>query len=71
MLIIRWFQSCTEMVMPMCSNGIDDMFERRDWNLKQFCEGCTNKFNVITRPYFVIAQYGGKNISAASNIIFR
>ncbi|CAD5120201.1 DgyrCDS8774 [Dimorphilus gyrociliatus] len=66
----RWFQSCTEMVMPMCSNGIDDMFERRDWNLKEFCDGCTNKFKVKTRPFFVVSQYGGRNISAASNIIF-
>lgn len=64
------FQACTEMVMPMCSDGIHDMFEPTTWNLTEFTEGCKKRWNVTSRPNWMITQYGGKDIAAASNIIF-
>ena len=33
------FQSCTEMVMPMCNNGTD-MFDPVAWNFTQFAANC-------------------------------
>jgi len=66
-----WLQSCTEMVMPICSDGVNDMFEPNPWNLTQVIAECRKRWNVSPRPRWVVEQYGGKNISAASNIIFR
>ena len=59
------------MVMPMCSDGVNDMFEPAAWNLTQYADKCREKWGVLPRPNWVIEQYGGKDLSAASNIIFR
>ncbi len=64
-------QACTEMVMPMCSDGELDMFEPAQWNLTQYSADCEKRWGVIPRPDWIITQYGGLNISTASNIIFR
>ena len=66
-----WLQSCTEMVMPVCSDGVNDMFESKPWNLTQIIADCHKRWNVSPRPHWIVEQYGGKNISAASDIIFR
>ena len=59
------------MVMPMCSTGVNDMFEVSEWNITAVTESCKQRWGVTPRPDDVLLQYGGKNISAASNIIFR
>ncbi|XP_031243250.1 lysosomal Pro-X carboxypeptidase isoform X1 [Mastomys coucha] len=64
------FQACTEMVMPICSNGIDDMFEPFLWDLESYSNDCFNQWGVRPRPHWMITMYGGKNISSHSNIIF-
>lgn len=64
------YQACTEMVMPFCSNGIDDMFEPHSWNLKQFSDDCFKQWHVRPRPSWIPTMYGGKNISSHTNIIF-
>ncbi len=38
-------QACTEMVMPMCSNGTD-MFEKSAWDLDAFTQKCARKWYV-------------------------
>ncbi|KAF2887399.1 hypothetical protein ILUMI_18774, partial [Ignelater luminosus] len=64
------FQACTEMIMPMCSNS-NDMFENYAWNFTAFAETCYNKWKVrVARPDLAILEYGGKDLEAASNIIF-
>jgi lysosomal Pro-X carboxypeptidase len=65
------FQSCTEMVMPMCNNGTD-MFPLSAWNLSDYNEGCVKKFGVSSRPDWVLSNYGGGGDSLrwATNIIF-
>ncbi|XP_034851456.1 lysosomal Pro-X carboxypeptidase isoform X3 [Mirounga leonina] len=65
------YQACTEMVMPFCTNGIDDMFEPHSWNLREFSEDCFKQWGVRPRPAWIITMYGGKNISSHTNIIFR
>lgn len=59
------------MIMPMCSDGIDDIFEKHPWNFNEITENCLKTYGV--RPAFDIIEktYGGKNLKAASNIIFR
>ncbi|CAN8004409.1 unnamed protein product, partial [Ixodes hexagonus] len=64
-------QTCNEMVMPMCSNGETDMFFDSPWNIKDVTENCENKYGLTPDVNKATLMFGGKNISAASNIIFR
>lgn len=64
-------QACSEMVMPFCYDGKQDFFEPTPWDLQKYSQECNNKFGLQPRPYMVNKIYGGKNISAASNIVFR
>ncbi|RWS14071.1 lysosomal Pro-X carboxypeptidase-like protein, partial [Dinothrombium tinctorium] len=64
------FQSCTEMVMPVCSDGVQDMFFHRPWNITQVKIDCLKQWKVLPEPFKAELIFGGKNISAASNIIF-
>ena len=59
------------MVMPICGDGIHDMFELQPWNLTEVAAECLKNWNVMPRPRWIVEQYGGRNISTASNIIFR
>ncbi|XP_056613248.1 lysosomal Pro-X carboxypeptidase isoform X1 [Triplophysa dalaica] len=69
--ILGWFyQSCTEMVMPMCTDGINDMFEPQPWNFQAFSDECYGQFGVRPRKDWAEIVYGGGKISAHSNIIF-
>ena len=64
-------QACTEMVMPMCSDGQHDMFMNNTWNLTAYQDNCFKQFGVRPDPYWMETAYGGKNIEAHSNIVFR
>ncbi|KAG5879017.1 hypothetical protein JTB14_009658 [Gonioctena quinquepunctata] len=64
------FQSCTEMIMPMCSTN-NDMFQTKPWDFKEVSDQCMTQFGVRPRDEEVpILEYGGRNIQTASNIIF-
>ncbi|KAH0625232.1 hypothetical protein JD844_033542 [Phrynosoma platyrhinos] len=65
-----YYQACTEMVMPMCSDGVNDMFEPQKWDFHKYSEECFKIWGVRPRPSWILTSYGGKNISAHSNIIF-
>lgn len=64
-------QSCTEMVMPMCTDGVQDMFEPEEWNFQAFSYWCNAMFGVRPRADWAGTVYGGKDITSHSNIIFR
>eukprot|EP00105_Crassostrea_gigas_P020096 XP_011438787.1 PREDICTED: lysosomal Pro-X carboxypeptidase-like [Crassostrea gigas] len=64
------YQSCTEMVAPSCSNGKTDMFEKSAWDFKEYTNGCLKNWKVKPDINWIETQYWGKNLSAASNIIF-
>ncbi|XP_075224030.1 lysosomal Pro-X carboxypeptidase-like [Lycorma delicatula] len=64
------FQACTQLVMPVCSNGVNDMFEPQSWNIVEYLIKCEQQFKVKPRPYFITKQYGGKHLETSSNIIF-
>ncbi|CAH1785135.1 unnamed protein product [Owenia fusiformis] len=64
------WQACTEMVMPMCSTGVSDMFQPGDWDIKAYSEGCVKQWGRGPKPYWIETQYGGVNINSSSNIIF-
>ncbi|XP_019384090.1 PREDICTED: lysosomal Pro-X carboxypeptidase [Crocodylus porosus] len=65
-----YYQVCTEMVMPMCTDGVNDMFEPEKWDFQAFSEECFKLWGVRPRPSWILSVYGGKNISSHSNIIF-
>jgi lysosomal Pro-X carboxypeptidase len=63
------FQTCTEMVMPMCSNGTTDMFPPKKWDFKKFSDDCYKKWKVIPQENAAMTKYGQK-FTSFSNIIF-
>ncbi|XP_020373927.2 lysosomal Pro-X carboxypeptidase isoform X2 [Rhincodon typus] len=64
------YQTCTEMVMPSCSDGINDMFEPMPWDLQSYSDNCKKDWGLLPRPQWMTTVYGGKNISSHSNIVF-
>ncbi|XP_018368092.1 PREDICTED: lysosomal Pro-X carboxypeptidase [Trachymyrmex cornetzi] len=64
------YQACTEMVMPICTDGINDMFEPVKWSIADYNDTCFKKYSVSPQPYLVCEQYGCQDFSSASNIIF-
>ncbi|XP_061733982.1 lysosomal Pro-X carboxypeptidase isoform X1 [Nerophis ophidion] len=63
-------QACTEMVMPMCADGVQDMFEAEEWDFQAFSDECHATFGVRPRANWAASVYGGKDIASHSNIIF-
>lgn len=63
------FQACTEMVMPMCTNG-SGMFYNMDWDFNSYAQQCKQKWGVTPRENWISLNYWGKDLKAASNIIF-
>ena len=57
--------------MPMCSDGVTDMFELLPWDYEEYKKGCLVRYQVPPQPSLVQLMYGGKNISSHSNIVFR
>ncbi|XP_022199977.2 lysosomal Pro-X carboxypeptidase isoform X1 [Nilaparvata lugens] len=64
------YQSCTEMVMPICMDGKQDFFEPAPWDLGAYVNDCKKTLKMSTRPYSIPKLFGGKNLETASNIIF-
>ncbi|KAL1438563.1 hypothetical protein MTO96_047922 [Rhipicephalus appendiculatus] len=64
------YQSCNEMVMPLCSDGVNDMFDKQDWDLNEVRKKCERDFHVTPDVHKAELIFGGRNIAAASNIIF-
>ncbi|KHJ40017.1 serine carboxypeptidase S28 [Trichuris suis] len=62
-------QSCTEMVMPMCSSE-KSMFEKSEWNETEFAEKCFQKFGVRPSRDWAVSNYGGRTLSSVTNIVF-
>lgn len=68
---VLWdFQSCTEMVMPICSDGVNDMFDPQPFNLSSFVGECKKRWGVDTQVNKIKTIYGDKNLSSATRIIF-
>ena len=56
--------------MPLCQDGVRDMWYPAAWDFQEFADGCKKQFGVTTRKYWAESQYGGFNIKAATNIVF-
>lgn len=67
------YQSCTEFVMPMCSDGLNDMFEKQTWDYQAFSDACFAQWGARPRLEWPYIEYGGKNLTDFryfSNIAF-
>lgn len=65
------FQVCNEMVMPMCSDNINDMFQKTDWDLSAYKKDCIQNFGTSPDEFWEIKVFGGKEFSLqATNIFF-
>ena len=54
----------------MSRDGILDMFWEQPWWQQGYVDGCRQRFGVEPRPSWAAVQWGGRKISAASNIVF-
>uniref|UniRef100_A0A4D5RL04 Putative lysosomal pro-x carboxypeptidase n=1 Tax=Ixodes scapularis TaxID=6945 RepID=A0A4D5RL04_IXOSC len=64
------FQGCTELVMPVCSDGVTDMFYPSSWNLTEVTAKCRETFGVTPDIYKSVMLYGGGHLARATNIVF-
>ena len=68
---IMWdYQFCTEMFMPASRDGLHDMFFPQPFDFGYQIDNCQKTWGVTPRPYWVTVNFGGKDISSFSNIIF-
>lgn len=58
------------MVLPVCSNGVTDMFEPNAWNITSYSLNCKKQFGVYSDVEKALILFGGDHIKTASNIIF-
>ncbi|XP_003748099.1 lysosomal Pro-X carboxypeptidase-like [Galendromus occidentalis] len=64
------FQACTELIMPVCSDGMDDMFNPKSWDLKKVQRKCLNKFGVWPDDQRLKRIYGGATgLATVDNIV--
>jgi len=66
------YQACTEMVMPFCYDGTNDMFEPAPWDLEAYSKECEEAWGPsgVPQPALANSLYGGRNLASASNIVF-
>ena len=69
--IYNCVQFCTEMIIPSCADNKQDFFEPVKWDLDAYVSNCAKRYDVTPRPYWMLTNFLGVNISGASNIIFR
>jgi len=66
-----WYlQTCTEMVMPFCYNNKDDFFEASQWSEAGWKAECEAKWGTTPEVFKMQTIYGGRDLLAASNIVF-
>ncbi|KAJ4830054.1 hypothetical protein Tsubulata_009664 [Turnera subulata] len=69
------WQACTEMIMPLGSNGKESMFPASQWHYSDRAKSCEAYFGVEPRPNWITTEFGGHDIGRVlkrfgSNIIF-
>jgi lysosomal Pro-X carboxypeptidase len=64
------YQTCTEFVLPIGSNGVDDMFGNNPWDINKFAAQCLQKWGTVIRPGWIPLWSGADHLKASSNIIF-
>eukprot|EP01096_Ripella_sp_DP13-Kostka_P014316 TRINITY_DN6430_c0_g3_i1.p1 TRINITY_DN6430_c0_g3~~TRINITY_DN6430_c0_g3_i1.p1 ORF type:complete len:537 (+),score=216.95 TRINITY_DN6430_c0_g3_i1:76-1611(+) len=65
---LSWdYQSCTEIIANIDTNGITDMFPAAPYNFTRLIEYCSTKWNVVPQPTLIPQKY---NFTQATNVIY-
>eukprot|EP00752_Nemacystus_decipiens_P003737 g3443.t1 len=65
------WQACTEMSMPMSTDGINDMFWAADWDPVGQAAQCVEQYGVSPREGWGAVEYGGYDSwSQVTNVVF-
>lgn len=64
------YQSCTEMVYPLCSDNVHDMYYRSTWDIQALSTICQKTWGAKPDESRIKLQYGDRDISEHSNIVF-
>eukprot|EP00483_Globobulimina_turgida_P009861 UN09880 len=70
---VSWgYFTCTEIVMPHSSTGVDDMFWDNPFNLTQYIDSCHRRYGTWPQPTWQAVNWGGWDIgmSGVTNIVF-
>jgi lysosomal Pro-X carboxypeptidase len=51
--------ACSDMVMPMYSDGVHDMFNPVPWDTEAYATNCMNKYGVTPNYNYTLDHYGG------------
>jgi len=65
--------ACADMVMPMGSDGVNDMFYDAPWDSAAYDEICWNRFGLIPNYNYALEHFGGitdSEMLSYSNIFF-
>ena len=46
------------MVFPMCSDGVNDMFEPEQWDYELYRKSCYDRFQIYPRKEWAPMYYG-------------
>lgn len=64
------FQACTEMIMPIGSNGVTDMFHSDPWNLEDYLNYCRTTLKVEPKPYQFMERYAPQDVETYNNVFY-
>jgi lysosomal Pro-X carboxypeptidase len=58
------------MVFPMCSDGVNDMFEPEKWDYELYRQNCYDQFKIYPRKEFAPIYYGVFKILKLNFLLF-
>ncbi|CAG2107063.1 unnamed protein product [Medioppia subpectinata] len=64
------FQSCTDIVMPFCTNGKTDMIEPFGYDFKAYSDQCFSQYGVRPDPRKAMMLWEKRSLRRATNLIF-
>eukprot|EP00762_Andalucia_godoyi_P005095 ANDGO_04035.mRNA.1 Prolyl carboxy peptidase like protein 5 len=62
------YQTCTEMPMPIGSDGINDMFVNQPWDFGQWTQYCKQTFGTVPQAFAAQIRFGGRALSTVKNV---
>ncbi|XP_075527715.1 lysosomal Pro-X carboxypeptidase-like [Dermacentor variabilis] len=64
------FQQCTEFALPLCGDGVADMFYPTEWDYVKFYQKCGLLFGVTSKVDRLVQAMGGANLCGTSKVFF-
>ncbi|XP_054931409.1 lysosomal Pro-X carboxypeptidase-like [Dermacentor andersoni] len=64
------FQQCTEFALPLCGDGVADMFYPTEWDYVKFYQKCRLLFGVESSVDRLVRALGGANLCGTSRVFF-